>query len=212
MIGFLRDGSILGGMIKVLRRNTYLVEEQARLLSARFAYDVRDPETGEILLRCREGEIGKFARVFRFSEYKRTTPFSLGVYTPDDRLLMRVCRGVPVFSSRVRVLDAEGVPIGDFRQKVFSFAAVFDVLDARGQIMCRLKGKGIGGEFLFVTQQGLTLARVTKKWAGMTKELLTSADHYLLVIDEAVPQDSMLRQLILASALCIGMVVKFEIP
>ena len=199
-------------MIKALSRNTYLVEEQAHLLSARFAYDVRDPASGEILLRCREGEIGKMARCFRFSEYKRTTPFSLGVFTPDDRLVMRVTRGVPVFSSRVRVLDAEDVPIGGFRQKVFSFSSAFDVLDARGQAVCRLKGKGIGGEFLFVTQEGMTLARVTKKWAGLTKELLTSADHYLLVIDEAVPQEDTLRRLILASALCIGLVVKFKLP
>ena len=35
-----------------------------------------------------------------------------------------------------------------------------------------------------------------KKWAGMGKELFTSADNYLLEIAEQVPQDSEIRPLI----------------
>ena len=96
--------------------------------------------------------------------------------------------------------------------KEFSLASVFTVVDARNTPVCTLKGKPISGEFRLFASEGAVLARITKKWAGMAKELLTSADHHMLEIDEAVPQDKTIRQLILASALCIGLVVKFELP
>ncbi len=42
----------------------------------------------------------------------------------------------------------------------------------------------------------------------MGRELLTSADNYILEISDAVPPDSRVRQLILAAVLCIDMVLK----
>ena len=49
---------------------------------------------------------------------------------------------------------------------------------------------------------------MTKKWAGLGKEMFTSADNYILEIAESVPADSRLRILILAAVLCIDMVLK----
>lgn len=211
-VGFCAVLTILAPMKEVLARNRFLIEEQSGLLKASFSYDVRDPDTGEILLRCREGELGRATKFFRFSEFKRTTPFDLRVFTRDERLVMRIVRDVPVFSSRVRVLDAEDGAIGGFHQKVMSLASVFTVVDAQNLPVCVLKGKPISGEFRLLASEGAVLARIKKQWAGMAKELLTSADHYMLEIDVAVPRDRTIRQLILASALCIGLVVKFELP
>ena len=195
-----------------LAHNEFLVEEHAGLLKAAFDFDIRDPRGGDVLLHCRERELRRATRVLRYSKLKRTTPFELQVSTPDDRPVMTVARGVPVFTSRVRVTDDDGVPIGAFKQKAFSIAGAFDVLDARGHCVCRLHGRSPGREFDFVTPDGVVLARVMKQWAGLRKEMLTSADHYLLRIDAAVPDDGTIRRLILASAICIGMVVKFELP
>ena len=52
------------------------------------------------------------------------------------------------------------------------------------------------------------LAHVTKKWAGIGKELFTSADNYVLEISESVPTNTPARQLILAAVMCIDMVLK----
>ncbi len=52
------------------------------------------------------------------------------------------------------------------------------------------------------------MAHVTKKWAGLGKEMFTSADNYVLEISNSVPPDSKLRQLILAAVMCIDMVLK----
>jgi uncharacterized protein YxjI len=49
---------------------------------------------------------------------------------------------------------------------------------------------------------------VTKKWAGIGKEMFTSADNYILEIKDKVEKDSPLRLLILAAVICIDMVIK----
>ena len=49
---------------------------------------------------------------------------------------------------------------------------------------------------------------VSKKWAGFGKELFTSADNYMLEINETVPKDDPMRVLILAAVICIDMVLK----
>ena len=195
-----------------LNGNNYLVEERADVLKAAFNMDIRDPDTGEVLMECREDNIGPVSKCFRFSELKRTTPFDLHVRTPAGAPVMRVRRGIPIAISRVKVLDETGFPIGEFKQKPFSFGGAFDVLDATDVPVCRLEGKRGGTLFRFLTPDQIELARVTKKWAGLGKELFTSADHHLLTIDDAVPPDKTLRRLILASAICIGMVLKIELP
>ena len=52
------------------------------------------------------------------------------------------------------------------------------------------------------------LASVSKKWAGLGKELFTSADNYILQISDQVPADQPVRQLILAAVMCIDLVLK----
>ncbi|MFC1820527.1 phospholipid scramblase-related protein, partial [Thermodesulfobacteriota bacterium] len=64
-----------------------------------------------------------------------------------------------------------------------------------------------GWDFKFMAD-GTEFAHVTKKWAGIGKELFTSADNYVLEISEAVPENDVVRQLILAAVMCIDMVLK----
>ncbi len=109
--------------------------------------------------------------------------------------------------SRVKVLDADNVVIGGFKQKLFTIGGAFDVLDKDDRVLCSLKGKWTGWEFKFLAGDR-EFARVTKKWAGVGMELLTSADNYVLEISHDVAPESQLRTLILAAVMCIDMVLK----
>ena len=71
----------------------------------------------------------------------------------------------------------------------------------------------LGGQMdqlaVFILKQGThVLATVSKKWTGLGKELLTSADNYVLSISETVPANDPKRILILAAVMCIDMVLK----
>ena len=195
-------------MPNALNHNLFFVREHMALMKATKNYEFLDPESGTVLMRCAEEHIGRLAKLLRFSDLGRTTPFDICVRDIEGRQVLRIVRGIPILASRVRVLDESDIPIGEFRQKAISISGTFDVLNAEGKAVCRLKGMPTGWEYRFETPDGVDLARVTKKWAGLGKELFTGADDYMLQVDEAVPRDSTLRQLILASVLCVDLVCK----
>ena len=191
----------------LLAQNTFLVKEHVGIFKAANNYDVFDPETGEEILHCREDNLGFFTRLLRFTDYKRMTPFDIEIRTPDGQPVLHVRRGISLFLSKVSVYDEHEQRIGGFKQKLFAIGGAFSVLDDNDQPLCELKGKWTSWEFSFLAG-GTELAKVSKKWAGLGKELFTSADNYVLQIDPSLPADSSLRKLILAAVMCIDMVLK----
>jgi len=194
-------------MNPVLARNLYLVKEHVGMFKAANNFDVLDPATGTPLLLCREPNLGAFTKLLRFTDWKRYTPFDIQIQLPDGRPIITIKRGISLFVSKVEVFDEQNQKIGGFKQKFFSIGGAFSVLDANDQKLCDLKGKWTSWEFKFLSGAA-ELATVTKKWAGLGKELFTSADNYVLQISEEVPPNQPVRQLILAAVLCIDMVLK----
>jgi len=191
----------------VVNRNLFLVKEHVGLFKAASNFDVYDPQTSQLIMECREDNLGILTKLFRFTDYKRLTPFDIRVRTPDGAQVVRVERGFTLFLSRVRVYDQNDELIGGFKQKFFSIGGKFDVLDRNDQPVCTLKGNWVGWDFRFVLGDQ-ELAQVTKKWAGLGKELFTSADNYMLSVSPSVPPGSALRRLILAAVMCIDFVLK----
>ena len=132
--------------------------------------------------QLRDPKLGLLTKIFRFTEYKRMTPFAVEVRDSSGKLALEVTRGVSLFLSTVEVKDGAGRLLGRFEQKLFSIGGAFDVKGADDRLVCSLKGKWTGWDFRF-ERQGQQIARVTKKWSGIGKELLTSADNYVLEID-----------------------------
>lgn len=194
-------------MHPALSRNVFLVKEAVRLFKASNEFDIIDPESRAVALHCREPNLGGFTKVLRFTDYKRMTPFDVRVTTPDGQPVLTVKRGVCFFRSKVDVLDERGVRVGGFRQRFLSIGGKFDVLDANDQPVCTLQGKWTGWEFKFL-RGDRQIAVVTKKWAGLGKELFTSADNYVLSVADDIAPDDPTRILVLGAVLCIDMVLK----
>lgn len=193
-------------MHAVLRHNQFFVKEQVGMFKAANNYDVFDPATNQKIIECREPNLGLFTKLFRFTDYKRMTPFKVEVSTPDGQKVLTVKRGISILGSNVQVLDEQGQVVGSFKQKLFSIGGKFLVLNAQGQEVCTLKGKWTSWDFRFM-QGDQELANVSKKWAGLGKELFTSADNYMLTIKN-VSADDPVRLLIMAAVMCIDMVLK----
>ncbi len=194
-------------MLECLQRNVYLVKEHIGLFKAANNYDIHDPETDAVVMECREDDLGIFTRILRFTDYKRYTPFDIRVSTPDGRQVVRVTRGAAFIRSIVDVFDEHDQPMGSFKQKVLSIGGAFTIVDTEDRELCKLTGKWTSWDFSFTAGE-VELAHVTRKWSGLGKELLTSADNYILEISDAVPPDGRVRQLILAAVMCIDMVLK----
>lgn len=194
-------------MHDVLNMNRFLVKEHVGLIKAANNYDIYDPETGEMVMVCREDDLGLLTKILRFTDLKRNTPFNIQIRTPEGEQLIRVTRGIAIFLSDVQVHDENDAIIGGFEQKFFSIGGAFDIRDVQGNALCSLRGKWTGWDFRFV-HNDIEFAHVTKKWAGIGKEFFTSADNYMLEISSSVKENNPIRQLILAAVMCIDMVLK----
>lgn len=195
-------------MNPLLNKNIFFVKEHVALFKAANSFDIYDAETQQIVMQCREENLGFFTKMFRFSDYKRMTPFDIDIKTPSGEKILKVKRGVSFFLSNVEVLDENGMLIGKFKQKFLSIGGKFEVLDASERSLCMLKGKWTSWDFKFVSNDNKEFATVTKKWGGFGKEFFTSADNYVLQISQDVPENHPLRQLILAAVMCIDLVLK----
>jgi len=190
-----------------LSKNAFLVREHVGLFKAANNFDILDPETGQVVLECREEKLSFLTKFLRFSDYKRYTPFHVEIREPLGDTLIHIQRGVSLFLSNVEVRDEEQALLGRFKQKFFSIGGKFDVLSPNDEVLCELTGKWTGWNFSFA-YQGIEFGRVSKEWSGIGMEFFTSADNYVLSIDPSVEVDSPLRSLIMAAVMCIDMVLK----
>jgi len=194
-------------MHEILDRNIFLVKEHLGIFKAANNFDIFEPESGRLILECREDDLGFMTKLLRFTDFKRMTPFDIRIRTPGGQPVIRVSRGASFILSKVKVMDENDMVVGGFQQKFFSIGGKFEVLDTRDQPLCMLKGKWTGWNFRFMSGQ-TELAHVSKKWAGIGKEFFTSADNYVLQIGESVRKGDPLRYLILGAVMCIDMVLK----
>ena len=194
-------------MNSILERNLFFVKEHVGLFKAANNYDIFDPNNQELILECRENNLSALTKLFRFTKYKRMTPFHVEIKTSSGEKILTVKRGISIFLSTVEVLDENDQLVGRFKQKFFSIGGKFDVLDKNDNVLCRLKGKWTSWNFKFLDDT-IEYAHVSKKWAGLGKEMFTSADNYMLSINEEVEKNNPVRLLILAAVMCIDMVLK----
>ncbi len=194
-------------MHAILRQNLFFIKEHVGMFKAANNFDIYNPDTKELLMTCREEQLGFLTKMFRFTDYKRLTPFHVEVKTAKGEPVLEVKRGVSLFLSTVEVFDEKGLLVGRFKQKFFSVGGKFDVLDPQNNVLCTLKGKWTSWDFKFM-QGNSELAQVSKKWAGIGRELFTSADNYMLSVNDSVRKEDHVRILILAAVMCIDMVLK----
>jgi len=194
-------------MHSILSRNLYFVKEHVGMFKAANNYDILDPQSQQIILTCREENLGFFTKMFRFTDYKRMTPFNIEIKTPTGEKVLTVKRGVSIILSTVEVFDENDRLVGKFKQKFFTIGGKFDVLDTQDRVLCTLKGKWTSWDFKFI-RDNEEFAYVSKEWAGLAREMFTSADNYVLRIDEKIAGDNPVRLLILAAVMCIDMVLK----
>ncbi|MBU4221729.1 MAG: RNAase [Euryarchaeota archaeon] len=193
--------------MSLLKRNTFFVKEHVGYFKAANAYDVLDPATGQIIGTVREAIPNFFIKLLKFTDLKTLLPFTVDIFDDDGKKLVTLKRGFTLFRSNVNVLDANQQKLGRFQQRLLSLGGKFEIFDKTDHPVAMLEGNWKGWDFKFKDQQGREIGTVTKKWAGLGKELFTTADNY--VVDMS-PQasDETLKILVLSAAFCVDMVLK----
>lgn len=190
----------------LLDRLTFLVRERVAFAKLVDTYDLFDPETQQTIGIAKE-EPSAWAKWLRLLVNKRLLPTTINVYEAEGRApVLSIHRSVTFLRARVEVRESGGGPMGYLKSKLFSLGGGFRIYDTRDQEVAELQGDWKGWDFQFRGKDGRSLGRVTKKWAGLGKELFTSADTYVISLDG--PQNRAAATLLLAAGLAIDIVLK----
>jgi uncharacterized protein YxjI len=188
----------------------YLVKERVGLLKLCDTYDIFDPDTGEQVGVAKE-EIPGWAKLARLIVNKRLLPTTVNLYAGSDgsgEPALSLTRGVALCRPKVEIFATSGTRLGYFKAKLFSLGGGFFVHGNDDQQVGEVKGDWKGWNFRFLDAQGKELGMVTKKWAGLGKELFTSADNYMISLNDGVELKPAVAKLLLAAGIAIDTVFK----
>src|SRR6267142_1863603 len=199
--------SAYGSSGSLLERSTYFVKEHASILKLTDTYDILDPATGQQIGVAKE-EPPLWAKWLRLAIEKRLMPTAINFYEIEGQPpVLSIHRGFTFLRSKVHVI-AGGRKLGYFRSKLISLGGGFLVFDHADQQVAEVKGDWKGWNFRFLNKGGREIGTVTKKWAGLGKELFTSADNYIISITDLSTAGADTSALLLAAGLAIDVVYK----
>ena len=154
---------------------------------------------GEPLLHARE-ESGTLSRQF----LKSRRPLALHVVDQDGNPVMTADRGFYWLLSHLRIADGEGRPLGSLNRHFAALGRKFTLNDPAGDPLLELKGSLFRPNAFRFLREGTEVARITKQWGGILREIATDADTFFIEKDtEAIDEDMSL--LILACAFPIDL-------
>jgi uncharacterized protein YxjI len=196
-----------GSSASLLERSTYFIKEHASILKLTDTYDILDPATGQQIGVAKE-EPPLWAKWLRLAIEKRLMPTAINFYEIEGQPpVLSIHRGFTFLRSKVHVI-AGGRKLGYFRSKLISLGGGFLVFDHADQQVAEVKGDWKGWNFRFLNKGGREIGTVTKKWAGLGKELFTSADNYIISITDPSTAGADTSALLLAAGLAIDVVYK----
>lgn len=186
-------------------RKSLFIKEEVALLKLTDTYNLLDPDTGAQLGQAKDEPSMKWLRLLL---KKALLPTDVRVYGPGQTApLLTVHKHVGFLRTRLTVHGPSGELLAQLRSKLFTLGGAFEVSGAQGLPMGELKGDWKGWDFTF-TVNGQVFGRITKKWAGLAKELFTNADQYLVVLESEGERTPHGLALLTGLALAVDLVYK----
>ena len=192
----------------LLSHRTYFIREHIGFLKLKDTFDILDAETREPIGYATE-ENPAWINLTRLLLQKHRMPTTVVVRSlADDAPVLRLERGWRFLRSKIRIYDGQGELLGYFESKILTLGGGFHVYSARGIRVADITGNWIGWNFRFLDAGGQALGLVTKKWAGVGRELFTNADNYLISLTDRGTAQPATAALLLAAGLAIDALYK----
>jgi len=185
--------------------NSYFIDEKVNFFKFENAYRVyndQGKEIGAIKQKLTTGQ-----KLLRLALNKAMLPFLLEIQDTEGRVQASVSRGWTFWMSKIVIKDAQGMPLASIRQKFKFFKPTFTILNNADTQIGKITGDWKAWNFTIQDAQEKGIGTISKKWAGLGKELFTSADKYNVTISPDY-NDYKNKVAILAGAITIDMVLK----
>jgi uncharacterized protein YxjI len=194
------DGTLVGAPVLVISQRTKAIEVTGE-------YGVFDHEGRPLASVHQYGQSGvkKFFRAVSTFDIFFTHYFA--VHDAGGNLVGTITRPRKVFRSRIVLHDGAGHHIGTIRQENIFFHIRFRIELPTGAPVGRLVATNWRAwDFRIEDMTGRHVARLVKTWEGWGRTFVTTADRYVVAIDEPLPEP--LRTLTVATALAVDVALK----
>ncbi len=194
-------------MSNLLELNRFFVNQKAKLIELTNEYKILDENGQEVGAIRQEGQskLKKFARLI--SNVDQFLTHHLSVYDSYGQKVVSLTRPAKFLKSKVQVMDAAGQPVGVIEQQNVIGKIRFGLMSAGGEALGAINAENWRAwNFQIADAGGAEVGRITKKWAGVGKEMFTTADNYMVEIDQSVTGS--LRMLAFAAAAGVDTALK----
>ncbi len=186
--------------------NSYFVDEKVNFLKFANDYKIYDEHAHQIGLVKQHVPLGQ--KLLRLLLNKGMLPFYLEIQDSESRVLATIRRGWSFWLSRITISDANGGHIARIQQRFRFMKPKFEIIDPNEKLFASILGDWKGWNFSVIDSNENEIGSINKKWAGIAKELFTSADKYNVTLDPAYFKDQKEKAAVLATAVTIDMILK----
>ncbi len=129
--------------------------------------------------------------------------FEIHLFDAQRNLLAIAVHPFRFFFQRLELRTADGTMVGAIQQRFSILSKKFDVEDAEGRVLMRVRS-GLFRIWTFpFTAGGQEVARIEKRWSGLLSEAFTDKDNFKVSFDAQLPAAS--RLLVLAAAIFVDL-------
>jgi len=194
-------------MTTLLDRNVLVVRQRAKLIEMNNEYAILDEQGAQIGKVRQEGQ-SKLKKVVRLvADVDQFLTHRLALYDADGSKVLELVRPAKIFKSTLQVNDGTGAPRGRIVQQNIVGKKRFALEDQSGRTIGSIDAENWRSwDFAVHDEQGLEVARISKKWSGALREIFTTADHYMVQVTGAPSKE--LRLLLVGAAAAIDTALK----
>lgn len=194
-------------MPELLEYDRLVVNQKAKLIELTNEYKIRDQDGNEVGVIRQEGQ-SKARKLLRLvSSVDQFLTVRLSVYDASGRKVVGLRRPAKIMKSTVEVTDGSDQMVGRIVQQNVLGKIRFALEATGGMSLGEVRAENWRAwDFVVTDARGAEVARISKKWAGLGKELFTTADNYVLEMTPAVTGP--MRLLVLAAAAGIDTALK----
>lgn len=190
----------------LFQQNILVVNQKAKLIELTNQYSVFDANGNTVghVNQVGQSNVKKLLRLVSSVDQFLTHHFD--ITDSSGALVMSITRPAKIFKSTVLINDSAGAELGRIVQENV-FGKIHFALEVGGLKIGAIKAENWRAwNFSIEDADGREVARVTKKFAGLAREMFTTADSYMVEIHENLSQP--LHSLVIAAALSIDTALK----
>jgi uncharacterized protein YxjI len=190
----------------LFQHNILVVNQKAKLIELTNQYSVFDADGNTVghVNQVGQSNVKKLLRLVSSVDQFLTHHFD--ITDASNALVMSITRPAKIFKSTVLINDSTGAELGRIVQENV-FGKIHFALEVGGLKIGAIKAENWRAwNFSIEDADGREVARITKKFAGLAREIFTTADSYVVEIHENLSQP--LHSLVIAAALSIDTALK----